>query len=467
MPNKPIIPEFITVHLGAPGADARNVRVSFPEYIMNVASSEIFPTWPENALRANIYAQISFALNRVYTEYYRIRGYDFDITNSTSIDQYFVYGRDIFDNIRQIVGDIFNSYLRRRGSVEPLFAQYCNGTTVTCDGLSQWGTVDLANEGKTPYEILTSYYGSDIDIVRDVEVGENNESAPSVPLRAGTSSDEVRVVQIRLNRISTNYPAIPKIVSEDGVFASDTENAVIEFQNVFGLEADGIVGNATWYAIQYIYNSVKRLNELNSEGIRFEEISNELPDLLQSGDSGSDVAVFQYYLSYIASFYDTILSIAIDGVFGENTRASVISAQATFGLTQDGIVGERTWDAVYRAYRGIVDTIPNEYKEGTVIPFPGVTLTLGSESDEVGVLQSYLDYIAQTYTEILSVPITGYYGTRTREAVISFQRIFGLPVTGRVNAVTWSAVASVYGDLYNGRQISDGQFPGFSVGDDE
>ncbi|MBE6669836.1 MAG: spore cortex-lytic protein [Ruminococcaceae bacterium] len=464
MPNQPIIPEFITVHLGPPDSNARNVRVSFPEYIMNVASSEIFPTWPESALRANIYAQISFALNRVYTEYYRIRGYDFDITNSTAIDQYFVYGRDIFDNIRRIVGDIFTSYLRRRGSVEPLFAQYCNGTTVTCDGLSQWGTVELANNGFTPYQILTNYYGNDIEIVRNTPISGNVPSAPLIPLRAGIANDDVRVIQIRLNRISTNYPAIPKIIAEDGIFTDDTERAVMAFQRVFGLTEDGIVGNSTWYAIQYIYNSVKRLNELNSEGIRFEEVSNELPDLLKEGDSGSDVAVFQYFLSYIAGFYDTILPIAIDGIFGESTRNSVISAQKTFGLVQDGIVGENTWNAVYKAYRGIVDTIPVEYTEGTVIPFPGVTLTLGSESDDVSVLQSYLNYIAQTYTEIPSIPITGYYGTRTREAVIAFQRRFGLPATGRVNALTWSAIASIYSDLYNGRRISDGQFPGFEIG---
>jgi len=464
MPSQPVIPEFITVHLGPPDSDARNVRVPFPEYIMNVASSEIFPTWPENALRANIYAQISFALNRVYTEYYRIRGYDFDITNSTAIDQYFVYGRDIFDNIRRIVGDIFNSYLRRRGSIEPLFAQYCNGTTVTCDGLSQWGTVELADSGLTPYQILTNYYGNDIDIVRNVPISGNVSSAPSIPLRPGISNDNVRVIQIRLNRISTNYPAIPKIVSEDGIFADDTENAVIAFQEIFGLTPDGIVGNATWYAIQYIYNSVKRLNELNSEGIRFEEVSDELPNVLRTGDSGSDVAVFQYYLSYISRFYDTIAPVAIDGIFDDDTRSSVISAQATFGLTQDGIVGENTWDAVYKAYIGIIDTIPIEYTEGTVIPFAGVTLTLGSESDSVSVLQNYLNYIAQTYTEIPSIPVTGYFGTRTREAVIVFQRIFSLPATGRVNAITWSAIASIYSDLYNGRMISDGQFPGFDIG---
>ena len=150
----PVIPETITVHLGAPNEPARNVTLPFWDYIANVASSEIYPSWPENALRANIYAQISFALNRIYTEYYRSRGYDFDITNSTAYDQYFVEGRDIFSNVNEIVGEIFNSYVVRQGSVEPLFTQYCNGTTVTCPGLSQWGTVTLANEGLTPYEIL-------------------------------------------------------------------------------------------------------------------------------------------------------------------------------------------------------------------------------------------------------------------------------------------------------------------------
>ena len=167
----PVIPETITVHLGEPDEPAQNVTLPFMDYIMNVASSEIYPTWPEEAIRANMYAQISFALNRVYTEYYRSRGYDFDITNSTRYDQYFVNGRDIFENIQRIAGDIFNDYIRRRGAIEPLFAQYCNGTTVTCNGLSQWGSVDLANAGYTPYRILTNYYGDNIDIITNTPVG--------------------------------------------------------------------------------------------------------------------------------------------------------------------------------------------------------------------------------------------------------------------------------------------------------
>ena len=155
--NLPYVPETITVHLGPPDSPAQNVTVSFPDYIKNVASSEIFPTWPEAALRANIYAQTTFALNRIYTEWYRSRGYGFDITSSTQYDQAYVYGRDIFNNISRLVDELFNNYIVRQGSVAPLFSAFCNGTTVTCDGLSQWGTVTLANNGLTPYEILQYY----------------------------------------------------------------------------------------------------------------------------------------------------------------------------------------------------------------------------------------------------------------------------------------------------------------------
>ncbi|MBE6645160.1 MAG: spore cortex-lytic protein, partial [Ruminococcaceae bacterium] len=164
MPN-PTIPENIVVHLGAPDDDAENVTVSFPDYIKNVASSEIYPTWPEEALKANILAQISVALNRVYTEYYRSRGKPFDITSSTAYDQSFVYQRDIYENISDLVDEIFNDYLRRDGFIEPLYATFCDGVEVSCDGLSQWGSVTAANNGNSAIEILRRYYGNDVEIV--------------------------------------------------------------------------------------------------------------------------------------------------------------------------------------------------------------------------------------------------------------------------------------------------------------
>ncbi|MEE1047981.1 MAG: SpoIID/LytB domain-containing protein [Clostridia bacterium] len=196
------IPENIVVHLGAPDdASAQNVTVPFAQYIKNVASSEIYPTWPESAIRANIYAQISFALNRIFTEHYRARGYNFDITNTTQFDQSYVNGRDIFENISKIVDDIFNDYIVRSGDITPLFARYCNGTTSTCPGgLSQWGSVSLAEEGYTPYRILSGYYG-DISIVENAPVGGTVQSYPGTPLRIGSTGDAVKRLQISLNRI--------------------------------------------------------------------------------------------------------------------------------------------------------------------------------------------------------------------------------------------------------------------------
>ncbi len=460
----PYIPEYITVHLGAPSAQAENVTIPFQQYIENVASSEIYPTWPANAIRANVYAQVSFALNRIYTEYYRSRGYDFDITNNTAYDQAFVNGREIFENVREIVGDIFNNYLRRSGSVEPLFAQYCNGTTVTCNGLSQWGTVTLANQGMTPFEILKYYFGDDIEIVRNTPIRGSTPTYPNIPLRLGSTGNDVRTIQIRLNRISNNYPSIPKIVLADGIFSTDTEAAVLEFQKIFNLTEDGVVGKSTWYAIQRIYNAVKRITELYAEGIDISEVSKEFPETISLGSEGFGVLVFQYFLNYLSAYYNTIPPITPDGIFGEATRAAVIDAQNTFGLVPDGIVGEYTWNTIYNAYLGIVRTVPIEYRAGVTIPFQGVFLRLGSELPEVRVLQEYLNYIANTYTEIPKVNVTGYFGPMTQEAVLTFQRLFGLEENGVVGIQTWTEITKVYEDLYNGSNLREGQYPGYELG---
>ncbi len=460
----PTIPDTITVHLGAPTENAPNVTVPFVDYIANVASSEIYPTWPESAIRANIYAQISFALNRIYTEYYRVRGYDFDITNATSIDQYFVNGRDIYENISQIVGEIFDTYIVRQGSIEPLFAQFCNGTTVTCAGLSQWGSVSLANEGYTPYEILQYYYGEDIDLVSDAPVMNITSSLPDRLLRLGTAGDDVRQIQIRLNRISDNYPSIPKIAIPDGVFSFDTEDAVRRFQEVFSIPADGIVGKSTWYAIQFIYNAVKRLNELDSEGITLSEVTQQYTRALSEGSVGIEVQNVQYLLSYLAEFYNTIPPVAIDGVFGPATTSAVSAFQSTFELPVTGEVDFATWDVLYRTYLGFLATIPFQYTEGNILPYPGVPLRLGSQDDSVRVLQEYLNFISQWIPEIPSVSPTGYFGEQTQNAVLAAQDFLGIPQNGTVASVTWSAIADLYSDLYNGSRLGEGQYPGFELG---
>lgn len=459
----PVIPSTITVHLGPPSSVARNVTLPFWSYIANVASSEIYPNWPENALRANIYAQVSFALNRVFTEYYRSRGYDFDITNSTAYDQYFVEGRDIFENINELSGELFNSYVIRRGSIEPLFTQYCNGTTVTCGGLSQWGTVELAERGMTPYEILQYYYGDDIDIITNVPVENVRASAPVVPLRLGSGGNDVRNLQIRLNRISKNYPAIPKIVLTDGLFSTDTEDAVIEFQRIAGLTADGIVGNATWYATVFYFNAVKRLNELNSEGLLITEVSQDFPFVLSEGERGQSVRNLQYYITYLSRYYSGIPAVSVDGIFGSETRAAVTDTQNTFGLTPDGIVGPVTWQSIYNAYLGIVRTIPIEYIEGSGVPFGGTPLRLGSEGEAVVLLQRYIGRISETLGEIPNVPATGYFGEITDGAVRTFQELYGLPVTGVVNIETWDAIVGVFEDISASDVVGDGQYPGYPI----
>ena len=227
-PVSPYVPQRITVHLGPPSSNAANVTVDFADYVKNVASSEIYPTWDESALRANILAIVSFALNRVYTEFYRSRGYDFDITNSTAYDQYFVNGRSYFDNVSRLVDELFNDYLRRPGFVEPLAAKFCNGTTVTCEGLSQWGSQNLALQGYNSTQILRSYYGN-VETVLNAPIRGITSSYPGTPLRQGSTGPNVVVLQVALNRIAQSYPAIPKIPAADGIFGPRTEATVRAF----------------------------------------------------------------------------------------------------------------------------------------------------------------------------------------------------------------------------------------------
>lgn len=460
----PFIPETVTVHLGAPDSNAENVTLPFDEYITNVASSEIYPTWPESAIRANIYAQISFALNRIYTEYYRSRGYDFDITSSTAFDQSFVKGRDYFENVGRIVAEIFDSYIARQGSVEPLFTAYCDGREVSCEGLSQWGTVSLANQGYTPYEILQYYYGNDINIINDVPVQVPNSSLPPRPLRLGSGGDEVRTLQLRLNRISDNYPAIPKITLPDGVFSFDTEDAVKSFQETFSLEPDGVVGRATWYKILFVYNAVKRLNELNSEGITLSEVTKQYAGESKLGDSGSAIKNIQYFLNYLSEFYSEIPRVEIDGIYGVSTENAVKAFQRFFELPVTGSVDLSTYDTLYRTYLGFIESIPFRYLDGEIYPYPGIPLRIGSESEVVRLLQEYLNYISQFFGQIPSVSPTGYFGERTEEAVIAFQRLNGINPNGTVAAETWNAITSLYEDLFLGNRLNEGQYPGYNVG---
>lgn len=354
-----VIPNPITVHLGAPASSASNVQVSFPDYVKNVASSEIYPTWPDAALRANIYAIITFALNRVFTEWYRSRGYNYDITNSTAYDQYFIYGRPIYESISRIVDEIFNEYVRRRGQDSPYFTSFCNGTTAICQGLSQWGTVTLADQGQSPIQILRSYYPKDIEIAETNIITGVLSSYPGTPLQTGSRGLNVQTIQTYLNRIRQNYPAIPVITDEAGVFGASTKAAVTKFQSIFNLAADGIVGKSTWYKISSLYAGITRLAELDSEGTSL-GIGTVPPDsVLRQGSLGPDVITLQYLLNVISEYYPGIPAPSQNGSFDAGTRESVIAFQQMMGLNPDGIVGALTWRALYDIYLGIEQNVPS------------------------------------------------------------------------------------------------------------
>lgn len=384
----PYIPRNITVHLGSPNSDAPNVTVPFVDYVKNVASSEIYPTWDDAALRANIYAIVSFALNRVYTEFYRSRGYPFDITNSTAIDQYFVNGRSYFENVSRLVDELYNDYLRRPSFVEPLAAKFCNGTTVKCEGLSQWGSQELAQQGLNSVEILRRYYGS-FEIVEDAPSRGIQSSYPGTPLKRGSQGPNVVVVQAELNRISQSYPAIAKVPKADGIFGPKTESSVRSFQRIFGLEPDGIVGKATWYELIRLYTAIQQLSELKSKGQQFYSVSWAYPNALRQGDRGQSVRQLQYMLTMLSEFISQFPPLEVDGIFGPATQQSVLAAQRYFELEETGVVDPSTWDRIYDQYAGIQrtaldakallpETRPDALARSTDFKqFPGQTLQPG------------------------------------------------------------------------------------------
>lgn len=457
--DRVVIPKTITVHLGKPSASARNVTVSFRDYIANVASSEVYPTWPEQALRANIHCQISLALNRIYTEWYPSKGYSFNITNSTSYDQYYVHGRTVFDVMVRLTNDIFNTYIRKKGTVNPYYAEYCDGKSVSCAGLKQWGTVTLANQGKNALQILRYYYGNDVEIVRSDNIRSIPQSYPGSPLRQGSSGPAVFTLQRQLNRIAKDYPFLGKL-NVDGVFGAQMASTVRAFQKQFNLTADGVVGRQTWYKISYIYVSVKDLAELTSEG---ETAGGTLPDgswggtVLRQGSRGSAVERVQFWLNTIAQYDDNIPTLTVDGIFGTGTTAAVRAFQRRHGLTVDGVVGKTTWDAIYREYRSI------QSDNGTPNAYPGTPLRPGDRGQNVRLVQFWLKIARSVYSALNDVGVDGIFGPSTTAAVKKFQSYFGLASDGIVGRATWSKLYEVYNDTANdllAPNLRPGDYPG-------
>ena len=457
--DKVIIPKNITVHLGKPAASARNVTVSFRDYIANVASSEVYPTWPEQALRANIHCQISLALNRIYTEWYPSKGYTFNITNSTSYDQYYVHGRTVFEVMVRITDDIFNTYLRKRGTVNPYYSEYCDGKSVTCPGLKQWGTVTLANNGRSALQILRYYYGSSIEIVRTNNIQSIPQSYPGSPLRQGDSGTAVFTLQRQLNRITKDYPFLGKL-TVDGVFGAKMTATVKAFQKQFNLTADGMVGRQTWYKISYIYVSVKDLAELTSEG---EVSSGTLSDgtwggtVLRTGSTGSAVEQLQFWLNTLAQYESSIPSLTVDGVYGTGTANAVRAFQRKYGLTVDGVVGRATWTEVYDQFRSI------QSDNGTPNAYPGTALREGASGQNVRLVQFWLKIARTVYPSLSNVTVDGRFGSATAAAVRRFQTYFGLTSDGVVGRTTWNKLYEVYNDIANkllSSSLRPGEYPG-------
>lgn len=444
------IPSTIVVHLGNPDSNAQNVRVDFIDYIKNVASSEVFPDWPDDALEANIYAQISFTLNRIYTEWYRSRGYNFDITNRTQYDQAYVDGRDIFTNISRIVDRIFNQYIRRIGYQEPLFAQYCDGRSTQCDGLTQWGTLSYAQQGLAPLDILKRFYGDDIEISQTDNIVSSAESYPNVVLREGSAGEDVQILQRWLNRIRTNFPNIPLITNPNGYFGADTTSAVRTFQQNQKLSVDGIVGRSTWYEISRVYAAVRNLASLKSEGERIGIGTNPPSTVLRVGSTGPSVIELQFILNVLSAFYPVIPYVTEDGGFGTQTGDSVMAFQKLFDLTPDGIVGPGTWNKLYSVFRYIEEsvdippeTIPPVQPPAGGPQYPGSLLKVGSQGSNVTLMQQYLNKIRASYPSIPLIAEDGIFGSKTREAVVAFQRLFGLTPDGIIGSDTWKSIVDV------------------------
>ncbi len=439
----PVIPNSITVHLGEPDSAARDITIPFTDYISNVAASEIYPTWPRASLEANIYAIISFALNRVYNEWYRSKGYNFDITSSPIYDQTYTLNRSTYENIDDIVNDIFDNYVVKGDQVQPYFTRYCDGRKTTCDGLSQWGTVSLANQGKSALDILKTYYGNDISIKYDAPVGDVEEGYPGSPVGLGYAGNPVLAIQRDLRRIRKNYPAIPDISGSLGIYDKETEDAVKKFQQIFSLPITGVVDKGTWYKIKYVYNSVKKLSDLYSEGLSEEEATFLYTDLLKYGDTGIEVEYIHYFLDAIAFLDKDIPRLPTNSIYNNNTVTMVKAFQEKYGLPVTGEFDYTDWTVLKNAYRTILKSFPLEYQEFVNDLYPDYFLVRGTVGNDVRRFQMFLYEICRRDKTIPGVRVNGIFDELTERSVRKLQSDYGFDVNGVVGPLLWRKVVEL------------------------
>ncbi len=439
----PIVPNNITIHLGKPNEAAKNITVPFTEYISNVASSELYPTWPKNALIANIYCIISFAMNRIYNEWYQSKGYNFDITSSPSYDQKYTENRSTYENINNIVEEIFNNYVIKGNGIQPYFTRYCDGRITTCEGLSQWGSVSLANQGKQPLEILKYYYGNDIDIKYDAQVGDENTGYPGYEIGLGNAGNPVLAIQRDLKRIRKNYPAIPEIKDTLGIYNEETESAVKKFQEIFNLPITGKVDKGTWYKIKYIYTSVKKLSDLYSEGLTEEEATFLYEDKIEYGDTGIEVEYIHYFLDAIAFLDPDIPRLKTNSIYSNNSITMVKAFQEKYGLPVTGIFTYSDWLVLQNAYNKILKSYSSEYQEYINDLYPDYFLVRGMIGEDIKRFQKYLLTICKYDKSIPGVRVNGIFDELTEKSVKKIQQDYGFDINGIVGPLLWKKVVEL------------------------
>lgn len=440
----PVVPETITVHLGAPDEAAKNITVPFTDYISNVAANELYPTWPKAALEANIYAIITFAMNRIFNEWYPSKGYNFDITSSPIYDQAFREGRSTYENINNIVEEIFNNYVVKGTQIQPYFTTYCDGRIKTCSGLSQWGSVSLANQGKSTLQILRNYYGNDISIKYDAPVGDASATGyPGYEIKLGNAGNPVLAIQRDLRRIRQNYPAIPEITNTVGIYDEETEQAVRKFQEIFTLPVTGVVDKATWYKIKYVYTSVKKLSDLYSEGLSLDEATFLYQDKLEYGDTGIEVEYVHYFLDAIAFLDSDIPRLPTNSVYGDNTITMVRAFQQKYGLPVTGVFTYSDWLVLQDAYNSILKSYPKEYQTYIDELYPDYFLVRGSTGSDVRRLQRFLLTICKYDHSIPGVRVNGVFDELTEKSIKKLQDEYGFQINGIVGPLLWKKIVEL------------------------
>lgn len=447
----PAIPSYVTVHLGAPDTDAENVTVSFLDYIKGVVSATLPVGLPKEAEKAVIYAQVSLALNRIQNGYYRNNDYPFDITNDESVDQGYIFQGGISKESGNLADEIFTYYVAKEGSTQPMLLRVCYGEEIRCRGMSLNESIDLALNGYSALEILEYFYGKNIYIVENAVVGGlETDSLLTYPLSLGDRGKNVSGLQIALNRIAANYTSIPVFDDIDGIYDQRTFDAVSAFQQTFDMRINGEVDKATYHRLSYVYDSVRNLSELVTQGEELADIPNELRADLEYGSVGNAVKLLQYYLLFVSAFDSRIPPLDVIGVFGEMTYQSVVAFQKAFGFEPNGVVTQDVWNTLNDVYEGLYESLPPSAFSPTAVEYFGNILLEGSEGREVRYLQEYLNVAAGKFEQLPTVVVNGYFDKQTEDAVRAFQRLFGIRESGVVSSTTWRMLAQIYNAVMGG-----------------